>query len=463
MTLVATSVGLLTYFLYKKMKYRSPPGPWSIPLIGHWKCPTPVVVLNNLEVVIEALVKKSADFSSRPRFFTGELFSQNGKGIVFGPYSATWKFHKKVAGKALKYYMHGEKLENMINDVCERIFERMSKEQDPFSVTDYIDKLVIHMLFNMCFARKCDLDDPDVERLLKIDTEVVETFGNGLLEDLVPAMTYVYKTQRCKRVESLLFEALSFLKKELNQHEETFDPNNIRDYTDSLLFAREEAEDKPEEASKLTEVYLVQILNDIFFAGLDTTKMTLDWFICFMIANPDFQEKCFEEIQKAIGKKRHPKATDRPNLCFTEACIMETMRMGSVVGIGVPHATICDTNVGGYDVQKDTMVFINHWALHNDSSYWKDVEKFDPYRYLTKEGKMDMKPENWMPFSAGRRVCLGEPVARTELLLIASNLLQNFRFKAPPGVTHVPGMRCPTQGTELPAFYKVVVERRTQS
>ncbi|KAK3099915.1 hypothetical protein FSP39_011721 [Pinctada imbricata] len=368
MTLVATSVGLLTYFLYKKMKYRSPPGPWSIPLIGHWKLytigtmhrevaalskqygpviqlkmgPTPVVVLNNLEVVIEALVKKSADFSSRPRFFTGELFSQNGKDIIFGPYSATWKFHKKVAGKALRYYMHGEKLENMINDVCERIFERMSKEQDPFSVTDYIDKLVIHMLFNMCFARKCDLDDPDVERLLKIDTEVIETFGNGLVEDLVPAMSYVYKTQRCKRVENMLFEALSFLKKELNQHEETFDPS-------------------------------------------------------------------------------------------------------------------------GYDVQKDTMVFINHWALHNDSSYWKDVDKFNPYRYLTKEGKMDMKPENWMPFSAGRRVCLGEPVARTELLLIASNLLQNFRFKAPPGVTHVPGMRCPTQGTELPAFYKVVVERRTQS
>ena len=86
--------------------------------------------------------------------------------------------------------------------------------------------------------------------------------------------------------------------------------------------------------------------------------------------------------------------------------------------------------------------------------------QFDPYRYLTEEGKMDSKPESWLPFSAGRRVCLGEPVARTELLLITTNLLQNFHFKAPPGVDFVPEVVSTSEGQERPKDYKVVVERR---
>ena len=115
---------------------------------------------------------------------------------------------------------------------------------------------------------------------------------------------------------------------------------------------------------------------------------------------------------------------------------------------------------GGYDIPKDTTIFINHWALHNDAKVWKNVDKFDPYRYLDSEGKMDKKPENWLPFSAGRRVCLGEPVARTELLLIAANLLQHFMFKSPAGFELVPTPHHENPGVEVPKDYKVLVQKR---
>ena len=62
---------------------------------------------------------------------------------------------------------------------------------------------------------------------------------------------------------------------------------------------------------------------------------------------------------------------------------------------------------GGHDVQIGTMVFVNLWSLHNDADVWKDVEIFDPYFYLDKNGKLDAKPSNWLPFGTGRSVSRG--------------------------------------------------------
>ena len=83
-----------------------------------------------------------------------------------------------------------------------------------------------------------------------------------------------------------------------------------------------------------------------------------------------------------------------------------------------------------------------------------------PYRYLNETGKIDTKPENWLPFGAGRRVCLGEPVSRSEMMLIITNLLQTFTFKTPPGVDLKPEPTCDVVGSEIPKPYKVVIERR---
>lgn len=94
-----------------------------------------------------------------------------------------------------------------------------------------------------------------------------------------------------------------------------------------------------------------------------------------------------------------------------------------------------DLILGGYTIPKDTNVIINHWALHHDPKKWENVNKFKPERYLDENGKMGPKPESWLPFSAGRRVCLGEMVAKPELLLIFACLMQRFQWSLPKGQT----------------------------
>ena len=114
---------------------------------------------------------------------------------------------------------------------------------------------------------------------------------------------------------------------------------------------------------------------------------------------------------------------------------------------------------GKYDVPKDTMVVINQWALHHDPSVWEDVDAFKPERFLDEHGKLGPKPDNWLPFSAGRRVCLGEIVAKPELHLLFAALMQRFDWLLPDGVTADPEPSGSAFGL-YPKPHKFILKRR---
>ena len=105
------------------------------------------------------------------------------------------------------------------------------------------------------------------------------------------------------------------------------------------------------------------------------------------------------------------------------------------------------------------MVMVNHWALHHDPRKWEDVEDFKPQRFLDEHGNLGPKPENWLPFSAGRRVCLGEPVAKPEFHLIFACLMQKIRLRLPDGVKANLSPDKNVFGI-IPKSHKMIIERR---
>lgn len=69
-----------------------------------------------------------------------------------------------------------------------------------------------------------------------------------------------------------------------------------------------------------------------------------------------------------------------------------------------------------------------------DENEWEEPHHFNPAHFLDKEGKF-VKRDAFLPFSAGRRACPGESLARMELFLFISNLLQQFHLCPPEGVS----------------------------
>ena len=87
--------------------------------------------------------------------------------------------------------------------------------------------------------------------------------------------------------------------------------------------------------------------------------------------------------------------------------------------------------IGNYSFPRNTLFLGNFLSTHFDPEYWEDPEKFMPERFLDFDGKVLTETTNFFPFSIGKRVCLGESLAKIELFLFFTSLLKNFSFQPP--------------------------------
>ncbi|XP_046556081.1 cytochrome P450 2C31-like [Haliotis rubra] len=457
--LVGTIAGVTIYLISKK-RYNLPPGPRGWPLLGNllefrnktiyeklteWKAEYGPVVkfnmghmtmigLNNIDVVMEALVKRQADFAGRPESYTANLFSDGGKNIVFGDYSPTWKLHRKLATKALKHYMTGNHLDEGIERSLTKGIAMIKEIKGPFNPHHAVSLIVFNIINNICFNFTCEVSDNYFRNMLHVLNIFVEDTGNGFLEDVIPPLR-LYHTKKLRTILKELGIFFASLNGEIDKHRRTIRKDNIRDFCDAMLLAQEEAyqEEGPDVMSQMTDAHITQTLSDIFAAGMDTSRFTLLWTLLALAEHPDIQNKLHSEIDDALGERQFPSVSDRSSLPYTDAVLHESMRHHTVVPSGLPHKALCDTKVGGYDIPKGTTLVINHYALHQDPEQWSDPHIFNPDRFLDQNGKMATKPESWLPFSAGRRVCLGESVAKPELHLLLAGIMRHFKVSLPPG------------------------------
>ena len=394
-----------------------------------------VVVVSGGDALKEVLVTKSDDFAGRPSLYTTEVYSK-GKAIGLADYSPEWRLHRKVAVSALKMYSTGGlKQESIINNEFDLLFKQVRlRNGQPHDITREIRLAVTNVICALVFGSRYVLDDPEFTKFVEITNTLATIFVAGCVVDVFPWLGFIpFKSiqnlrDKCKERDELVGKIY-------RQHVEANRVACPRDLTDALLKARKEAEDEDSSVKGfLTDDKLIMTMSEVFMAGMETTASTLCWALLYLIHNPEVQQRLHQELDQVIGPDSLPDPQDKKNLPYLEATIAETLRLSSLGPLGLPHKTTVDTTLQGYNIPKETTVLINLWSLHHDPTIWDDPHSFIPERFLDNDGKfVPPKQDRFLPFAAGRRACLGEPLARVELFLILARLLHSFRFENPPG------------------------------
>uniref|UniRef100_A0A8I5ZXI6 Cytochrome P450 2E1 n=1 Tax=Rattus norvegicus TaxID=10116 RepID=A0A8I5ZXI6_RAT len=141
------------------------------------------------------------------------------------------------------------------------------------------------------------------------------------------------------------------------------------------------------------------------------------------------KEKLHEEIDRVIGPSRVPAVRDRLDMPYMDAVVHEIQRFINLVPSNLPHEATRDTVFQGYVIPKGTVVIPTLDSLLYDSHEFPDPEKFKPEHFLNENGKFKYS-DYFKAFSAGKRVCVGEGLARMELFLLLSAILQHFNLKS---------------------------------
>lgn len=188
-------------------------------------------------------------------------------------------------------------------------------------------------------------DDPNFAKFNYMIEEGMRLFGQLYTVDYIPITQYFPAMQSAKdKIKVNRGEMFAFYKRIIDEHRATFDRNNIRDLVDTYLLEIENAKLSDSEGELFEgmdhDTQIMQVMGDLFSAGMETIKTTLLWLVVFMLRNPEVKKQVQDELDSIVGRNRMPMIEDLPYLPHTESTILEVMRMSTIVPLATTHSPI---------------------------------------------------------------------------------------------------------------------------
>jgi len=388
-----------------------------------------VVVLQDYTSIREAFVIKGEVYSGRPRNTAmGKLMEddQNGIAIVDG---LPWKEHRRFAVTVFKEFGIGKSsLEpKMLVEIAAFLKEIDKQKGQAFNIHELCTMSICNNICLFEFGQRFDYSDPRFKALIRRIMEFPTVFSNSLVHQLFPWIRFIPWTERIHHYEDIVnwwTENRRFVTEIIEEHDVAA-PGESWDYIHAFSDERKRREQTGTHAEFFNESALNTNLRTLFNAGTETTSTTILWAILFLMVHPDVQRKVQQELDDVIGQDRAPAYDDRLLMPYTEATIHEVHRRGSVVPFSLARSTLEEDNLQGYRIPKRTTIIPNLMAVHHDEKIFPDPFTFRPERFINKQGQF-VKSEYVIPFSIGRRNCVGEALAAMEVFLYLTSLLQKF-------------------------------------
>ncbi|XP_014906652.1 cytochrome P450 17A2 [Poecilia latipinna] len=425
--------GLPPHLLFTQLTYRYGP------LFALYLGPHYTLVVNNHQHAREVLLQRGKDFAGRPDMVTTNLLTRGGKDIAFSDYSPLWRFHRRLVHNSFTLFGEGtSRLQDIVlsavDGLCVELLSHGSRGFDPSAA---ITRAVTNVVCTLVFSSSYGPGDRELQEVISYNNGIVETIARGGLVDIYPWMK-VFPNRSLSKLKECITVRDRLLTRKLEEHKAALGDGDPRDLLEALLKGQtgsgrgQRSHGSTEEG--ITDDHVLMTAAEAFGAGVETTSTTLLWILAYLLHHPEVQERVQRELDENVGGDRAVSVSDRGRLPYLDCVINEGMRIRPVSPVLIPHTAMTDSSIGGHAVRRGTRVLVNMWSIHHDPRFWDKPDLFNPDRFLDDKGQR-ATPTCFLPFGAGPRVCVGESLARLELFLFLSSLLQRMSFRLPDGVS----------------------------
>ncbi|XP_035794817.1 cytochrome P450 307a1-like [Anopheles albimanus] len=432
--------------------------------LGTTRC----LVVNNLDLIREVLNQNGRYFGGRPDFLRfHKLFGgDRNNSLALCDWSALQQKRRNLARKhcspsdASSYY---QKMSDVGVMEMHRFMDQLDEVVTPgadFKVKPLIMQACANMFSEYMCSVRFDYTDRAFVAMVRNFDEIFWEINQGYAVDFLPWLAPFYH-KHLNKLGRWSAEIRDFiLERIVNEREQTLgDEEPERDFTDALLTSLRED-------PSVTRDTIMYMLED-FLGGHSAIGNLVMLALGYIAKHPEVGERIQAEIDRITdGGSRNVTLYDTESMPYTVATIFEVLRYSS--SPIVPHVATEDTCIAGYGVTKGTVVFINNYELNTSEKYWAEPKRFDPSRFLetatlaqirtdlgdSPTAKQDLSSiiktngvssENertiriervrkniphFLPFSIGKRTCIGQNLVRGFSFIIIANILQKYDVRS---------------------------------
>ena len=377
---------------------------------------------------------------SKNRTFNYMMEPWLGNGLVLSE-GAYWKRNRRLLTPTFHYQslINFVKIINKSTDKMVQVINRDSNGRDPLEFVPLINNMTLETILGCICSKDIDLQmdiDPNSKEMEYV--QGLENIRKGMsvrFGSFFNSIDVIYyrkeagkkfkkgSEQTKQYIVSLVDERETTTKEEPHSEEEG--EKKANDMLDFLMKSRDE------EGNGLTHKEIVDELNTFVFAGHDTTGSASAFVFYLMAKHPELQDKCREEVVRVLGERNEVEWDDIAKFSYLTSFIKESIRL-------YPPATFISKmlnkplTIDGYTIPANTSLDISVDLIHKNANHWPEPNKFDPTRF-NDENIVKHHPYAYMPFSAGKRNCIGQNFAMTELKIITALLVKNFQVSLQDG------------------------------
>uniref|UniRef100_A0A6A7G0Z9 Cytochrome P450 306a1-like n=3 Tax=Hirondellea gigas TaxID=1518452 RepID=A0A6A7G0Z9_9CRUS len=449
---------------------KSPPGPWGFPIVGSLLKLDPkqpyqslrtmvreygpvyqlymggvrTVVLAREDIIRSTFALEAAS-GRAPLYLTFGIM--DGKGLICSE-GELWREHRRFTMTVMRALgmRSGTAKAALESKVLDAAIDTMKYlgHPDKASIVDPTQAL-LHSLGNsmnlLVFGIEYSRDDPVWLRLQELLHEGTKLIGVASAVNFLPWLRFLPHYRRIidfikvNQVKSHavyqdLIEQFQAAQAEQHTSDQAQQVNHppkhfVHAYLKEIEYRG------PGMEGTFTYSQLHHVAADLFGAGTETSLTSLRWILLDLAQNQDVQELVYKEVSTVAGEQNLVTLSDLPQLVFTQAAMMESLRLHPVVPLGVPHGATKDLVIEGYHIPAGTMLIPLIAEVHHDTSHWTAPDEYRPHRFIDPSTNQIRRHSSFMPFQTGRRACPGEDHARMVMLLYLTQILLHYKMILP--------------------------------